>query len=82
MVEGLVPDIMHDLLEGSVQLTLKCLLRHFISEKKYFSFSTLNERILSFKYGHADMKNKPSEMKRSSLFTSDKLRQSGESQLH
>ena len=78
VVDGLVPDIMHDLLEGSAQLTLKCLLRYLISEKKCFSLKTLNKRILSFKYGHADVKNKPSEINKTSLFTSDKLRQSGQ----
>ena len=53
VVDGLVPDVMHDLLEGTAQLSLKCLLRYLISDQKYLS---LNERILSFKYGHADYK--------------------------
>ena len=70
---------MHDLLEGSAQLTLKCLFRYLISELKCLTLKILNERILSFKYGHADIRNRPSEIKKSSLFTSDKLRQSGKS---
>lgn len=79
VVDGLVPDIMHDLLEGTAQLTLRCLLHYFILQKKYLSLSTLNKRILSFKYGHADIRNKPSEISKSSLLTSDTLRQSGQS---
>ena len=30
VVDGLVPDVMHDILEGTVQLTLKCLLKYLI----------------------------------------------------
>lgn len=77
VVDGLVPDVMHDLLEGTAQLSLRCLLRYIISDQKYLSLNTLNERILSFKYGHADIKNKPSEISKTSLLSSDTLRQSG-----
>lgn len=71
VVDGLVPDIMHDLLEGIAQLTVKCLLRYLITEKKCVSVNTLNERILSFKYGHADIQNKPSEISKTALLASD-----------
>lgn len=81
IVDGLVPDIMHDMLEGGAQFTLKCLLQYLIYEKKYFSLKTLNERLLSFKYGHADIRNKPSEIAKSPLVNFDKLRQSGGSLL-
>lgn len=75
VVDGLAPDIMHDLLEGTTQLTLKCLIKHLFDEK-YFSLSTLNERISSFRYGYAEMKNKPSEISQASL-ASGTLKQSG-----
>ena len=75
VVDGLVPDIMHDLLEGSAQVTIKCLLRYLISDKKLLSLNTLNNRILHFKYGQTDIQNKPSEIGKTALFSSDKLRQ-------
>lgn len=78
VVDGLAPDIMHDILEGTTQLTLKCLIRHLIYDKKLFTLGTLNERVSSFQYGIAEQKNKPSEISQSSL-QSDTLKQSGNS---
>ena len=77
VADGLPPDIMHDILEGTVQLTLKCLIRHLIQSEKLFSFSTLNKQISSFDYGYVEMKNKPSEISQSSFQKSDTLKQSG-----
>ena len=36
IVEGLVPDIMHDLLESALQLCTKLLLNHIIVQEKRF----------------------------------------------
>ena len=55
----MLPDIMHDILEGTLQLHLRWLLVHFISVEKLFSLSTFNEHLRSFKYG-CDSTNKPS----------------------
>ena len=79
VVTGLVPDIMHDILEGTAQLTMKYLLRHLIVSKKFFSLRTLNERIMSFNYGPADIANKPSEISRTTFnrVDSNALKQSG-----
>lgn len=41
---GLIPDVMHDLLEGALQYEAKLLLIYCISEG-FFSLSTLNDRI-------------------------------------
>ena len=72
-----MPDIMHDVLEGTTQLTLKCLLHHLI-ENKYFRLATLNERITSFDYGQAEISNKPSEISRATYNgDSNTLKQSG-----
>lgn len=62
VVDGLVPDIMHDILEGGLQLHIKWLLRHFIQDDKYFSLATLNTRIECFCYGSSDSQNKPSPL--------------------
>lgn len=77
VVDGLVPDIMHDILEGTAQLVLRCLIQYLVLERKVFSFKTLNERISIFNYGTTDMKNKPSEITRSTFTSCDSLRQSG-----
>lgn len=80
VVTGLVPDVMHDVLEGTTQLTLKCLLHYLIREKKFFSLSTLNTRISSFNYGPVDNHNKPSEISSATFNSTDSytLKQSGE----
>lgn len=77
IVDGLVPDIMHDLLEGSLALCTKLLLQHFI-QTKCFSVELLNQRISSFSYGHCDAKNKPSAIQHHVVSSTDsKLGQSG-----
>ena len=72
-----VPDIMHDILEGTTQVTLKCLLNYLIKDKKCFSLKTLNERISSFNYGSIDNRNKPSEISKTTFSSSETLKQSG-----
>ena len=71
----MAPDIMHDILEGVLQLSMKMMLKEFISNRKLFSLKTLNSRITSFPYG-PDAKNKPTPIKEST-FMSDDMKQSG-----
>lgn len=82
VVDGLSPDIMHDVLEGTLQLSLKQLLLYLTEEKKLFAVDTLNERIHRFNYG-PQATNKPVPIKATSLTSSDacKLKQSGMSLL-
>ena len=49
---------MHDILEGTLPLTLKELLKYCIQEKQYFTLAQLNSAICAFKYG-PDKANKP-----------------------
>ena len=42
IVDGLVPDVMHDILEGSLQYEVKELLKYFIHTEKYFTLDELN----------------------------------------
>lgn len=59
VVDGIVPDLMHDILEGTLQLNMKWLLKHLILDEKMFSLDALNGRMQSFDYGMADSSNKP-----------------------
>ena len=45
-------DVMHDVLEGVLQLEISCLLNVLVGELRLFSLATLNERISNFAYGH------------------------------
>ena len=61
VTEGLAPDIMHDVLEGVLQLyETKELLIYIILERRLISLSFLNRQIESFPYGYCDSPNKPS----------------------
>jgi hypothetical protein len=58
----LVPDIMHDILEGVLPLTLAKFILSCI-EKKYFTLKQLNYVIKNFDYGHSEVVDKPSPIK-------------------
>lgn len=53
-------DIMHNLLEGVLQMEIKLVLQYYILEKKYLSLDYFNKSINLFKYGQSEKKNKPS----------------------
>ena len=60
---SLIPDVMHDLLEGTLQHVLKHLLRVLTNEKKYFSLVDLNSKIMGMELGYME-DNRPSPLAR------------------
>lgn len=79
VVDGLVPDVMHDMLEGVLQYEIKLLLRHMILEEKLCTLAQINSRLASFDYGYQMSKDKPSPITDSRIHSSDSnlLGQSG-----
>ena len=73
-------DVMHVVLEGVLAMEMKVLLKSFMIEEKFFSLDLLNERILNFTYGRAEVRNKPPKPFQISQFISStqKLRLSGQ----
>lgn len=59
MISSMVPDIMHDILEGTAPFLLKHLFEYFISEK-VFSEKQINDKIQYFDYGRKKSKHIPS----------------------
>lgn len=45
-------DVMHDVLEGVLQLEISCLLNVLINDLHLFSLGDLNKRISNFAYGN------------------------------
>jgi len=43
IIDGLVPEAMHDILEGSLQYEVKELLKHCINTENYFTFDQLQD---------------------------------------
>ena len=44
-------DVMHDVLEGVLQLEISCLLNVLVGDLRLFTLDTLNTRISDFAYG-------------------------------
>lgn len=77
VTEGLVPDVMHDVLEGSLPYEVKEMLRVFIA-KKYFTMSYLMSVMENFSYLGVDARNKPVPIDSKILDSADhKLKQTG-----
>lgn len=55
VTEGLVPDVIHDLLEDVVPLCVKFLLKHFVNTG-IMHIHELNRRIECFKFGPMDVR--------------------------
>lgn len=58
VTEGLVPDIMHDVLEGCAPYEVKELLK-YLQEEGFVNLQYVNEQIQSFAYAPPDVRNKP-----------------------
>lgn len=75
---ALVPDIMHDILEGALQYEAKLILQKFIQEDKYFTLDEINSIIECFEFGYAEGKNRPTPITSQTLSSSDNaLKQNG-----
>ena len=49
---GIPVDVMHDVLEGVLQLEISCLLNVLVCDLHLFSLGDLNNRISKFAYGN------------------------------
>ena len=74
VINGLPPDVMHDLLEGVIPRLVCEILLHGIG-LKLITLYKLNFFIRNFNYGHNEIKDKPSIIKIEHL-TKKRLRQS------
>ena len=74
--KGLPPDVMHDVFEGVAVVELKCMLQYMVQDRKLFTVTYLNERILHFPFGYVDVRSKPNPLPEN-VFTSTTLKQSG-----
>ena len=76
-VDGMAPDIMHDILEGVLQVSLIVTLKDLILKKSFFTIQTLNQRLQSFNYGPIDSNNKPTKFKEKGSSDINDIKQSG-----
>lgn len=77
VTEGLVPDIMHDSLEGCLPYVVKELLKHLF-QSGVITLPLLNEIIQSFPYNGPDSRNKPATISAVTILSPDhNLKQTG-----
>ena len=75
---ALLPDIMHDLLEGALQYETKLLLKEYILKEHFFTLDDLNEKLQNMELGYMECKDRPTLISDTVLKSSDnKLQQNG-----
>ena len=75
---ALLPDVMHDILEGALQYEMKLMLRVMISEDRYFTLDTLNTRLDNFEFGYMESKDRPTPITDTTLHSNGiSLKQAG-----
>lgn len=80
---SLIPDVMHDVLEGVLQYELKLLLQHCIDCEKYFTSKQLQQIMESFELGFMEYPNRPTPITREILRKKDNsLNQNGKLASH
>jgi len=52
---SLIPDVMHDILEGALQYEVKLMLQVMITEN-YFTLSQFNSRLENIDYGYMEIR--------------------------
>ena len=64
---ALLPDVMHDVLEGVLQYETKLLLKRLIFAEGCFTLDQLNSRISKIELGYMESRNRPSEISATTL---------------
>ena len=75
---SLLPDIMHDLLEGVLQYEAKLMLQTFVNDKKYFTLDEFNSRLENLELGYTESKSRPTLISHKTFNSeSNSLKQNG-----
>ena len=75
---SLIPDVMHDLLEGVLQYEVKLMLHVMIDNENYFTLEDFNSRLDNFELGYMECKNRPTSISKKTLNSlGNSLKQSG-----
>lgn len=61
IIDGMVPDIMHDIDEGVIPFALRCFFAHLM-EKNVFTDKEIKSKIECFDYGWTNRKNVPTKI--------------------
>ena len=70
---GLVPDIMHDVLEGALEYEVKLLLKTMICSDRYFTVDEFNRRLVNIELGYMEISDRPTEITLATISSSSNL---------
>lgn len=70
-VDLLLPDVMHDILEGKLQYEAKLVLQHII-KSKYLSYSKFEGALAGLQLGYMEAGNRPSQITSATLSSPEK----------
>ena len=70
-VDILVTDVMHDLLEGTLQYEAKLILQHVL-QQKFLSYSMFAKLLEALELGYMETDNRPSEIPSSTMNSTDR----------
>ena len=65
---GLLPDVMHDVLEGVLQYEVKIMLQTMVEVEHYLTLNELNSRLGRVELGYMEAKDRPSPISDQKLF--------------
>ena len=75
---ALIPNIMHDVLEGAMQYEIKLMLAFMIRNEEFFTLNQFNSRLESVELGYMEIKDQATIITNQTLnSTSNSLKQSG-----
>ena len=75
---ALLPDVMHDILEGALQYEIKLMLKVMIYEEEYFTLDILNSRLENIELGYMEAKDRPTPVSEITMASSGvSLKQAG-----
>ena len=75
---SLLPDVMHDILEGALQYEVKLLLHVMIEDKNHFTLAIFNSRLKNLELGYMECNNRPTIISTKTYkSTGNSLKQSG-----
>lgn len=75
---SLIPDIMHDVLEGALQYEIKLMLQFMISHEGYFTLEVFNSSLVNLELGSMESNNRPTVISTKTLNSEgNSLKQNG-----
>ena len=75
---SLIPDIMHDVLEGVLQYEVKLMLQYMINIESYFTLNMFNSKLENLELDAAESVNRPTSISAKNIKSEgNSLRQNG-----